>query len=124
MTDTATRGETQRSGNAVSPRDGDGPPGDTPPAPSTPSFKPSGPRYGASGGTITKIVLLGLVNAVVLAALPTAFSKPDYPIAIASILALVGIDVVYLSRRRWSIPLKYLLPGTLFLLVFAPYPIV
>ncbi len=124
MTDTATRGETQRSGNAVSPRDGDGPPGDTPPAPSTPSFKPSGPRYGASGGTITKIVLLGLVNAVVLAALPTAFSKPDYPIAIASILALVAIDVVYLSRRRWSIPLKYLLPGTLFLLVFALYPIV
>ncbi|HSP28442.1 MAG TPA: ABC transporter permease subunit, partial [Ilumatobacteraceae bacterium] len=63
-------------------------------------------------------------NAVVLAALPAAFSKPDYPIAIASIVALVVIDVVYLSRRRWSIPLKYLVPGTLFLLVFALYPII
>ncbi|HSL73607.1 MAG TPA: ABC transporter permease subunit [Ilumatobacteraceae bacterium] len=72
---------------------------------------------------IVKIVLLGLVNAVVLAALPTAFAKPDYPIAIASIVALIVIDVVYLSRRRWSIPAKYLIPGTLFLLVFALYPV-
>jgi arabinogalactan oligomer/maltooligosaccharide transport system permease protein len=64
------------------------------------------------------------VNAVVIAALPVALAEPDYPIAIASILALLAIDVVYLSRRRWSIPLKYLLPGTIFLLVFALYPIV
>ena len=123
MTDTATRGETERSGDTVSPRGGDSPP-DSPSAPSAPSFRPRGPRYGASSGTITKIVLLGIVNAVVIAALPTAFAKPDYPIAIASILALLAIDAVYLSRRRSTIPLKYLLPGTLFLLVFALYPIV
>jgi arabinogalactan oligomer / maltooligosaccharide transport system permease protein len=127
MTDTATRGETERSGDAVSSRGtgetpSDGPPSE-PPAPSTPSFTPRGPRYGASSGTIVKIVLLGLVNAVVLAALPTAFAKPDYPIAIASIVALIVIDVVYLSRRRWTIPAKYLLPGTLFLLIFALYPV-
>jgi arabinogalactan oligomer/maltooligosaccharide transport system permease protein len=71
-----------------------------------------------------KIALLGLVNAVVIAALPAAFAKPDYPIAIASIASLIVIDIVYLSRRRWSIPLKYLVPGTLFLLVFALYPII
>jgi arabinogalactan oligomer / maltooligosaccharide transport system permease protein len=130
MTDTATRGETDRSGDAVSPRGGDtldnggsDAPPDPPSAPSAPSFKPRGPRYGASSGTIVKIVLLGLVNAVVIAALPTALAKPDYPIAIASIVALVVIDLVYLTRARWSIPLKYLLPGTLFLLVFALYPI-
>jgi arabinogalactan oligomer / maltooligosaccharide transport system permease protein len=122
MTDTATRGETDRSGDAVSPRGGDSPP-EPPPAPSAPSSRPRGPRYGASSGTIVKIALLGLVNAVVIAALPAAFSKPDYPIAIASIVALVVIDIVYLSQRRWSIPLKYLVPGTLFLLVFALYPI-
>jgi arabinogalactan oligomer / maltooligosaccharide transport system permease protein len=122
MTDTATRGETDRSGDAVSPRGGDTPP-DPPSAPSAPSFRRRGPRYGASSGTIVKIVLLGLVNAVVLAALPTALAKPDYPIAFASIAALVVIDLVYLTRARWSIPLKYLLPGTLFLLVFALYPI-
>jgi len=128
MTDTATRGETQRSGDTVSPRGGDSPPEPPDPpgpaAPSAPSFKPSGPRYGASSGTIVKIALLGLVNAVVIAALPAAFAEPDYPIAIASITALIVIDVVYLSRRRWTIPFKYLLPGTLFLLVFALYPII
>jgi len=125
MTDTATRGETQRSGDAVAPRGGDSPP--DPPglaALSAPSFKPRGPRYGASSGTIVKIALLGLVNAVVIAALPAAFAKPDYPIAIASITALLVIDIVYLSRQRWTIPFKYLLPGTLFLLVFALYPII
>lgn len=123
MTDTATRGGTERSATPDSPRDGAPPEPPTPPAPSAPSFKPKGPRYGASRGLVVKIALLGLVNAVVLAALPTALAKPDYPIAIASITALLVIDIVYLSRRRWSIPLKYLLPGTLFLLVFALYPI-
>ena len=72
---------------------------------------------------IVKIALLGVLNAVVIAALPRIFAAPDYPIAIASIVALLTIDIVYLSRRRWSIPAKYLLPGTLFLLVFALYPI-
>jgi arabinogalactan oligomer/maltooligosaccharide transport system permease protein len=72
---------------------------------------------------IVKIVLLGLVNALGLFGFSVALAKPDYPIAIASIVALIVIDIVYLSRRRWTIPAKYLLPGTLFLLVFALYPV-
>jgi arabinogalactan oligomer/maltooligosaccharide transport system permease protein len=83
---------------------------------------PTGPRYGASAGLIVKYLLLGLLNAVVLASLPTMFDKPDYPMAISAIVALVVIDVVYIAKRRF-IPAKYLLPGTLFLLVFAVYPI-
>ena len=79
-----------------------------------------GPRYGASSGTIIKIVLLGVVNALVIAGLPTMLSKPDYPIAIASIIALVVIDVVYLSKR--SVPLKYLIPGSCVPAVFALLP--
>ena len=50
------------------------------------------------------------------------FDKPDYALAISAIVALIVIDVVYMSKRRF-IPAKYLLPGTLFLLVFAVYPI-
>ena len=83
---------------------------------------PTGPRYGASLGLIVKYLLLGLLNAVVIASLPTMFDKPDYGLAISAIVALVVIDVVYISKRRF-IPAKYLLPGTLFLLVFAVYPI-
>ena len=37
------------------------------------------------------------------------------------VLATLAIDVVYLSKRR--IPAKYLIPGTLFLLVFQMYPV-
>ncbi len=128
MTDTATRGETGRLDATGSPRGGtspeppDSPPPD-PPAPSEPLFTPSGPRYGASSGLIIKIVLLGLLNALVIAALPRLFAAPDYPIAIAAIAALITIDIVYLSRKRWAIPAKYLIPGTLFLLIFALYPI-
>jgi arabinogalactan oligomer/maltooligosaccharide transport system permease protein len=87
-----------------------------------PLSKPTGPRYGASLGLIVKYTLLGILNAVVLASLPTMFDKPDYALAVSAIVALIVIDVVYLSKRRF-IPAKYLLPGTLFLLVFAVYPI-
>ncbi len=90
--------------------------------PPEPPARHTGRRYTASG-LLLKIVLLGILNAAVIAALPRIINKPDWPIAVASIVALVAIDVVYLSRRRWSIPFKYLLPGTLFLLVFALYPI-
>jgi arabinogalactan oligomer / maltooligosaccharide transport system permease protein len=48
--------------------------------------------------------------------------KPDIPFAVASIVAVVIIDIVYLSPRR-LVPLKYLVPGTLFLLVFVVYPV-
>ena len=80
------------------------------------------PRYGASSGLITKIVLLALVNGLVLWALPTLLDKPDYSLAIASIIVLIVIDYVYLSKH--TVPLKYLLPGSLFLAVFALYPVV
>ncbi|MFN3255213.1 MAG: ABC transporter permease subunit [Ilumatobacter sp.] len=83
---------------------------------------PSGPRYGASRGLIVKIASLGFLNAVVLASLPRVLDKPDYPIAVAMVLATIAIDIVYLSKRRF-VPGKYLLPGTLFLLVFALYPV-
>jgi arabinogalactan oligomer / maltooligosaccharide transport system permease protein len=48
--------------------------------------------------------------------------QPDWPFAVVSIIALLTINIVYLSSR--AVPLKYLLPGTLFLLVFALYPVV
>jgi arabinogalactan oligomer / maltooligosaccharide transport system permease protein len=123
MTDTVTRGGTDRSSGAGSPRGGTPPEPPEPPEPPTQPYRQRGPRFGASSGLIIKIVLLGLVNVVVLASLPAALNKPDYPIAIASVTALIVINVVYLSRARWSIPAKYLVPGTLFLLVFALYPV-
>jgi arabinogalactan oligomer/maltooligosaccharide transport system permease protein len=78
------------------------------------------------GGLVTKYVLLALVNGLVLWNLPVMLgrgpnSNRDIAFAVFSIGALIAIDVIYLSRRM--IAGKYLLPGTLFLLVFAVYPV-
>ncbi|MEO7397117.1 MAG: ABC transporter permease subunit [Ilumatobacteraceae bacterium] len=79
-------------------------------------------RFASTTGLVIKIVLLAIVNALVLWALPVMLDKPDYPFAIASVLAIVVIDVVYLGRRRF-IPAKYLVPGTILLLIFVVYPV-
>jgi arabinogalactan oligomer / maltooligosaccharide transport system permease protein len=84
--------------------------------------KGRGLSFTTSWGLIVKIVLLCLLNALVLAQLPTMIDKPDWAFVIVSVVALLAINVVYLSPRRF-IPGKYLLPGTLFLLVFVAYPV-
>ena len=43
------------------------------------------------------------------------------PILVASTLA---IDYVYLVPRRWTLPLKFLIPGTVFLLAFQIVPVI
>jgi ABC-type sugar transport system permease subunit len=73
-------------------------------------------------GLLVKYVLLAMLNALVLFSLPTLIRKPDWAFVIFSVVALIAIDFVYLSRRM--IPGKYLIPGTVFLLVFAVYPVI
>lgn len=78
--------------------------------------------FGSPTGLIVKLILLAVVNALGLWGLPIMFAKPDYPFAVATIVALIVIDVVYLSPRRF-VPAKYLVPGTFFLLIFVVYPV-
>jgi arabinogalactan oligomer/maltooligosaccharide transport system permease protein len=78
--------------------------------------------YGSSTGLIVKLVLLALLNAVALWGITVMLAEPDYALAVASAIALIVIDVVYLSRRRF-VPGKYLVPGTIFLAAFAIYPV-
>jgi arabinogalactan oligomer/maltooligosaccharide transport system permease protein len=78
-------------------------------------------------GLIIKYTLLAFVNALVLWNLPVMLGRrgtnttADWTFAICSVAALIAIDIIYLSKRM--IAGKYLLPGTLFLLVFAVYPV-
>jgi arabinogalactan oligomer/maltooligosaccharide transport system permease protein len=72
-------------------------------------------------GLLVKIVLLALVNGVVLYGLPTMIDHRDWGFVVVSIVALLSIDAIYLSRRM--IAGKYLVPGTIFLLIFAVYPV-
>ena len=72
-------------------------------------------------GLVVKYLLLAFVNAVVIAGLPTMIDAKDWGFVVSSIVAIAVIDVVYLSHR--AVAAKYLVPGTLFLLVFAVYPV-
>jgi arabinogalactan oligomer/maltooligosaccharide transport system permease protein len=73
-------------------------------------------------GLILKIVALGLVAAVaVWGAIPLINAKSWIGLAILVAVTLIAF-YVYLSPR--AIPAKYLLPGTLFLIVFQILPVI
>lgn len=73
---------------------------------------------------LAKIFFLATVNAISLWALVQLVPEGAWLAVTFLVIATVAIDVIYLNRSRWSIPYKYLLPGTLFLLVFQLYPVV
>ena len=86
---------------------------------------PSGARPTGSlrvGGLVTKIVLLGLLDAVGVWALIRMISHRDWVFVASTVIALGLINLIYLGGRPF-VPAKYLLPGTVFLLVFAVYPV-
>lgn len=97
-------------------RGGRGPTGPRPPGHHRSAQQPS-----TTGGLIAKYLLLALVNGIVLFGLPIMVDHRDWGFVVASVIGLLAIDVVYLSSRM--VAGKYLLPGTLFLLVFAVYPV-
>lgn len=105
--------------------------------PTGPQESPSGPAGGPQNaerrgrllprrswftlGTILKLLLLGAVNAIVLAGLPTMLEQKWWVGIIIVGLSTILIDYAYLSKR--AIPLKYLVPGTIFALAFQVVPV-
>lgn len=80
-------------------------------------------RLGAGSvtGLLLKFLFLGVVNGLSLYAVLTLLPLREWtPLAVV-VLATIAIDWVYLSTRK--IPLKFLLPGTIALLVFQVYPV-
>ena len=71
---------------------------------------------GVGWGFIGKLALMMLVNAFGLATILSAVNAQAWGILVASIVLLIIADVVYFSKR--AVPLKYILPGLIFLLVF------
>jgi arabinogalactan oligomer / maltooligosaccharide transport system permease protein len=76
---------------------------------------------GSMSGLLIKILLLAMLNGLVLWAVPRMVSQKAWGFAIATIVATAAIDLIYLSKK--SVPLKYLIPGTMFLLVFNVYAV-
>lgn len=77
---------------------------------------------GSTAGLLGKIVLLGFVAAVaVWLAVPLYTTQAWLPLAIV-IASTIAIFIVYL--QPWHVPIKYLVPGTVFLIAFQVIPVV
>ena len=76
---------------------------------------------GTTSGWITKIVLLGLVDALAITGLLIAWEQEAWGYVGVLAVTLVALNVVYLPRRY--VPMKFLLPGLFFLAVFGIYPV-
>ncbi len=80
--------------------------------------------FSGTTGLVVKIVLLSLIERVrglgdLRAHRRGATGSPSS----SSSLATVLLDFIYLLPRRWTLPLKFLVPGTVFLLGFQVIPI-
>ncbi len=76
---------------------------------------------GSVAGLLLKFLFLGVVNALALYAILTLLPLREWtPLAVV-VVATAALDYVYLSKR--TLPLKFLLPGTIALLIFQVYPV-
>ncbi|MGP7961438.1 ABC transporter permease subunit [Sanguibacter sp. A247] len=70
----------------------------------------------AARAVLVKIALLGILDALVVYAALTLLASDEPLLAVAAVVAAAIVNWVYL-RRGW-LPAKYLVPGTVFLLLF------
>ena len=78
--------------------------------------------FSGTTGFVIKLALLGLVNALSLWA-GLILARDGHWLAVAVLAAVtLAVDAAYLAPRR-TMPLKFLIPGTLFLIAFQIVPI-
>jgi arabinogalactan oligomer/maltooligosaccharide transport system permease protein len=73
---------------------------------------------------VTKYVLLAAANALGLWAFIGLLANDKWPIALAALATTILIDLVYLLPGARTVPLKFVLPGTVLLVVFLLVPII
>lgn len=79
--------------------------------------EPHGRRWNGLGwGFLVKLLIMAVINAFGLMGIVAAVRVESWLIAGAAIVLLLAADIVYFTKR--ALPLKYLLPGLAFLLVF------
>ena len=81
------------------------------------------PRPGRGGlaGPLVKVVLLGLVAGLAIWAAFPLIDAEAWPGLAVLLAATAGLFHLYTGRRH--VPAKYLIPGTLFLVVFQVFPV-
>ncbi|CAN7333384.1 ABC transporter permease subunit [Microbacterium sp. LjRoot45] len=91
-----------------------------PPSPAAPASAPSEPHgrrwNGIGWGFLVKLAIMGVVNAFGIMGIFAAAQAESWLICGAAVVLLLAADIVYFTKR--ALPLKYLLPGLGFLLVF------
>jgi len=80
--------------------------------------------FSGTVGLVIKLVLLGALSALAIWAVAILFGDDKWLAALAIAAATVLIVAVYLLPDRRLVPLKYLIPGTVFLVAFVAIPIV
>ncbi|MEV6964903.1 ABC transporter permease subunit [Hamadaea sp. NPDC051192] len=80
------------------------------------------PREITVGFLVGRLIALGLVAALLLFGLPPLIRTDNWIGVGVLVAAGAGIAYLYLTRRH--VPLKYLLPGTVFLIVFQLVPVI
>jgi arabinogalactan oligomer/maltooligosaccharide transport system permease protein len=80
--------------------------------------------FSGTVGLALKLALLAVVNAIALWAAIVLGREEKWVALAVLVLATAALDAVYLVPRRAAIPLKFLLPGTIFLVAFQVIPIV
>jgi arabinogalactan oligomer/maltooligosaccharide transport system permease protein len=78
--------------------------------------------FSGTVGIVLKIVFLSLVNAFAVWAAVVLIDHEKWKAVAVLALATVALDAIYLVKR-WTLPLKFLIPGTLFLLAFQVIPV-
>ncbi|MFT4281694.1 ABC transporter permease subunit [Microbacterium sp.] len=91
------------------------------PPPSPPrgarTTEPHGRRWNGIGwGFLVKLAILGVINAFGLMGIFAAAQAQSWLICGAAVVLLLAADIIYFTKR--ALPLKYLLPGLAFLLIF------
>lgn len=82
-----------------------------------------GERIGGDSilGTIGRLAVIGIVIVNAVLFIPRMVADGAWTGVVVTVLASLALLAVYLGKR--AVPLKYLVPGTLFLLVFQAYPV-
>ncbi|TXH44593.1 MAG: ABC transporter permease subunit [Actinobacteria bacterium] len=75
---------------------------------------------GKMSGWIVKLVILGLIDVLGVWAVVKSFAANWWLAVVFLVIVLVAMNITYF--RRGGLPLKYLLPGLVFLVAFQLYP--
>jgi arabinogalactan oligomer / maltooligosaccharide transport system permease protein len=99
------------------------------PASATPPFQPGRiaraiAAFSGLPGYIIKLTLLALTNGLAVWAAYVLADRHHWVALPILIAATAVIDFVYLVPRNWTLPAKFMIPGTIFLVAFQIVPII